>query len=116
MRRYLLGRDTTDGLKQSVAAREYMEGQKDATLYPMPDVRSKLGTAAERQRLQQAEDRLVAAEKENDDLRRQLEDHQIVQLREERPPEPKRKIKATVGFNKPETWWQWTKRVILRMP
>lgn len=128
MRRYLLGRDTADGLKQSVLGREQMEGQKEPTLYPMPIVRSKLGVAAERARLEEAEERLAAVEKENISLRKELEDQRkvaetgyaeayeiIQQVRQERPPEPKR-VKATVGFDKPETWWQWTKRVILRMP
>lgn len=125
MRRYLLGRDTADGLKQSVLGREQMEGQKEPTLYPMPNVRSKLGTAAERARLQEAEDRLMAVEKENDELRAELEYrrqtaervyNEAIEIIHPHKPEPKRTVKATVGFDKPETWWQWTKRVILRMP
>lgn len=40
MRRYyLLGRDTADGIKQSVKATEYMRSSKDVTAnYPMPDL------------------------------------------------------------------------------
>ena len=124
MRRYLLGLDTTDGLKQSVQGREQMEGQKEPILYPMPNVRSKLGNAAERARLEEAEQRLIEVEKENQVLRIELQNQKEIagyeqeyqQAQPVRIPERKRINRATVGFEEPETWWQWTKRVILRMP
>lgn len=116
----LLGRDNNAGLKHSVTAREKMEAQSNAKQYPMPEVRSKMGLAFEKDRLAELEEAVRRAEYERAVRRKWFEEtpveasETIHQTQKEPAVVHPKSSHPKVGFDHRESWFGWFKRVIFR--